>query len=158
MPNQIREPVPTNRIRESFKVVPLISARNEKTHALVNNLDDKEQDFFHFLVSGFKLFDNQEPHNPLNTSKNKDLRLIGVSKTGHYAEIELRQVLEKEVEIFKVESCFDRPEKPESSNPSFNNIAKIGGQIIFSGGSKSLLKRSLPPTVNSKASRVQDKT
>lgn len=158
MPNQIKEPVPTNRIRENFTVMPLISARNEKTHALVNNLDDKKQDFFDFLVSGFKLFDNQESHNPLNTSKNKDLKLIGVSKTGHYAEIEIRQVLEKEVEIIKVESCFERPEKLESAKPSFNNIAKIGGMVIFSGGSKSLLKRNLPSTTNSKASVVQDKT
>lgn len=144
MPIDIKKPVATKNIKSIFKTKPLISARNEKTHALFSNLNVKDLDFYPFLLSGFRLFNiPPDTEKPPNFNKNQELKLVGVTKSGYWANIEIKEQQQtKEIAMSKIESCFD---KPETLDLSFNNITVIAGQIICSGNSKNLIRKNLIP-------------
>lgn len=147
MPNkQITEPMKTTEFMQNISIKPLISARNEKTQALLNYTNGKEHDSSPSLQSGFKLFqipdqEQIQEGNP-TSSRNVSLKLLGVTRSGHCATIEIKGSPIKEVTISKFESCF---EKQELGEIGFKNITSIGGYIICTGDSRSMIRKNLIP-------------
>jgi hypothetical protein len=155
-------------IRETFSVKPLISARNEKTQALLNFNAEKDSEGDLLLLTGFKLFNTPSEKSQdlssadLSKSWNEDLKLLGVTRTGLCATVEIIDLPpqqnkpanttkneQKQIAISRIENLFgDKNSGP--GDPSFRNISFVASQAVFSGGSRTIqcldLKRELPAT------------
>ena len=161
MPNiPISEPIKKEELLKSVAIKPLISARNEKTQALLNYTNGKESVSSQSLQRGFKLFqipDQEQIQEAIPTStRNASLKLLGVTRSGHFATIEIKGSPLKEVTISKFESCF---EKQELGDSGFKNITSISGDIICTGDSRGMIRKNLiPENTNNMAAALKPTT